>query len=279
MLYFKGNYQGYRASTIWWPDSIDQIETELENSKVVILWQCPMPLAEKLEGFVCWKREFETPLINLTLSEEELFKRMHPNQCRNQIRKAEKKEFAITCNEDTDAAFTLLNESIRRLKYRHEIGAKEWDGLRKNSDIYLCRHNERPIATHVIMRDKSNRARFLFGGTADRADKSIRSVIGPMNRLLHWKEIQDYKRKGYKFYDFGGINLDPDAPDFSIGQFKLRFGPEVVSEPILYLSRHRMVRFRLGLIGTARSVVDKLSLGESFRSAIRTRPWLARFFR
>lgn len=279
MLRFPTKYHGFSALLIWWPDNLQNITAALNEKAVLILWQCPLPLASDVSRYLCWARPFQTPLINLTISEEELWQRLDPKSCRYEIRKAQKTSYQITCNEDIEAARVLINESIRRLRYREEIQIPEWTGLLEHHDIYLGKHAGVAIAAHVIMKDHSKRAKLTLSGTADRNDQALRHLIGPLNRLLHWTEISDYKKKGFSIYDFGGINLDKESIDYSIGQFKLSFGAEVVSEPILYLARSPLIRIFLGQFSMVRNTLKAIPWPDSFRTFVRTHSRISNLFR
>jgi hypothetical protein len=218
-------------------------------------------------------------LIDLTRSEEELWQRLEPKSCRYEIRKAQKLDYDITCNEDLESARILINESIQKLKYRQELGEKEWNDLRQDHDIYLCKSLGTPIAAHVIMKDFPGRAKLTLSGTADRNNPSIRHLIGPLNRLLHWTEITNYKRQGVAIYDFGGCSSDKNSVDYPIGQFKLTFGAEVVSEPILYIARNPLVRMLLKSFGSSRNLLKRVPWPEKLRRLVRTHSRLSDLFR
>jgi len=89
----------------------------------------------------------------------------------------------------------------------------------------------------------------------------------------------DYKAKGVLIYDFGGFNPDKDSSEYSIGQFKLSFGAQVVSEPILYLARNPVVRLRLRIFSVLRNLLKGLPWPENLRRVVRTHPQLTRLFR
>jgi lipid II:glycine glycyltransferase (peptidoglycan interpeptide bridge formation enzyme) len=227
-------------------------------------------LARELRPWVFRARPFQTPLIDLARTEEQLWQKLDRESCRPRIRKAQRLGCAISLNEEVEAARVLINDSIRRLRYRTELGEAEWQALLPQHDIFLCKCQGIPLAAHVILRDPPGRARLLMSGIADRNDERFRSVVGPCNRLLHWHELQHYKAKGFRLYDFGGIELDRSLfepnPDF-----KLSFGGEVVAEPMLYLAKNPALRAVLRGISAARRAVRKLPWPEAWLKAIRAR--------
>ena len=60
-----------------------------------------------------------------------------------------------------------------------------------------------------------------------RDDSSKRNLAGRMNKLLHVKDMQWFKDKGYSLYDWGNISSS-DTPN-GIDKFKMSFGGDVVT--------------------------------------------------
>jgi hypothetical protein len=181
-------------------------------------------------------------------------------------------ECVISVNEEPEVARLLMNASIRRLQYRAELGEAEWQALLPDHDVFLCKWQGTPVAVHVLLRDPPGRARLLLSGSADRGDKQLRGVVGPANRLLHWHELLHYKTQGYRFYDFGGCDLDPASETYPVTQFKLSFGGEVAEEPMLYLSGNPLLRFGLRGFGAAQRLLRRVPWPEAWRKAFRSRP-------
>jgi hypothetical protein len=262
---------------IWWPDTADKIAEALKDFPVVILWQCPAELSSLpvVVRNTCWQRPFQTPLIDLATPAGELWNKCDPKSCRYEIRKAGKLEHVILRNSDQADARNLINESIHRLRYRREIGRDEWDGLLEEHDVYLCKSAGKSIAAHVLMKDCGQRAKLLLSATVDRNVESTRKLVGPLNRLMHWTEILDYKAEGFSTYDFGGCSLDPTSSDYPIGQFKLSFGASISSEPIVYLSADPLIRARLKAMAILRACAKLCPVPDRVTAFVRQRPWLA----
>jgi hypothetical protein len=279
MFVFATNYFKFKAMFCWWPQSLDQVRGLMDQAPVVLLRQCPETLARELSGWVFKSRPFHTPLLDLKRTEEEIWQKLDPKSCRYEIRKGQKLDCAISVNEATDVARTLLNESIRRLRYREEITPERWQSELHAHDVFLCRWEGVPVAAHVMFRDPPNRARLFFSGTADRNEERFRPVVGPCNRLLHWHELRHYHAAGYHYYDFGGCELDKAAVDYPITQFKLSFGGEIVSEPMLFLAKHPTVRALFSSLSAGQRAVRRVPWPKSLLQMVRTRPKLADLFR
>ncbi len=279
MFVHKGRYLKSDAIVAWWPQGVEDVTPFLDQASVVVLWQCPESLLPPLRTWTFQYVPFHTPLIALALPEDELWRGLDPKSCRYEIRKAQQMDCAISLNEKTEAARTLINDSIRRLKYRDELSDAEWAAILPDHDIFLCRWQGIPIAAHVILRDRPRRARLLLSGTADRTNDRLRSVLGPCNRLLHWHELRYYKAEGYGFYDFGGCDLDKKSPTHLISRFKLSFGGQVVAEPRVYLAKSPALRAVLRARGVARSALRQIPWPAAWLNALRARPKLASWLR
>ena len=88
--------------------------------------------------------------------------------------------------------------------------------------------------------------------TADRSDGADRSLVSALNRWLHWHEILHYRARGLHWYDFGGIVIDENAPEWSIAQFKLGFGGTTVTQHVVRLARNPLLRLGLRAALSAR---------------------------
>ncbi|MCX6924418.1 MAG: peptidoglycan bridge formation glycyltransferase FemA/FemB family protein [Verrucomicrobia bacterium] len=275
----KGGFLKADAILVWWPRSVQDIRPFLDQAAIVILWQCPAAMMPELRPWIFRCRPFQTPLIDLALTEEALWQGLEAKSCRYEVRKAQKMEFVVSRNEETEAARKLINDSIRRLRYRAEVGEEEWEATLPSHDIFLCRWQGIPLAAHTILRDHPGRARLLLSGGVDRSDERFRSAVGPANRLLHWHEMLYYKAEGFRFYDFGGCDPNPESSHYSITQFKLSFGGETVEEPIVYLAKNPARRGFFQGIGVVRGALRRIPWPETWLQAIRSRPRLLSWLR
>jgi hypothetical protein len=257
MFVQNGRYLRFESILVWYPANAGEVTACLDRAPVVVLWQCPESLARELRLWTFYCRPFHTPLVDLALTEEQLWQKLEPKSCRYEVRKAQKMDCVISRNEDTEVARLLINDSIRRLRYRAELGQDQWQALLPNHDIFVCRNQGVPLAAHVILRDPPGRARLLMSGSADRNDERVRAVVGPCNRLLHWHELQHYKAQGFAIYDFGGIELAKNSTEPK-PQFKLSFGGQVTMEPMVYLAKNPALRVAFRGITAARRAVRKI---------------------
>lgn len=281
MLVFRDQGARFKSRGIraWWPQSLREVIPLLEEAPVVMLRQCPAAMVPDLRRWVFQRRSFQTPLIDLRRNEEELWKGLDAKSCRYEVRKAQKMGCVISRNEDCEAARLLINDSIRRLRYRAELDGEEWQALLPGHDIFLCRWHERPLVAHVLLRDHPGRIRLLLSGGVDRGDERFRSAVGPANRFLHWRELEYDKGEGFHLYDFGGCDLDQQSPHYRNSQFKLSFGGKVVDEPTVYLAKNPALRCFYRGMGAIRVGLRLIPWPQACMKVFRTRPKLLPWLR
>jgi lipid II:glycine glycyltransferase (peptidoglycan interpeptide bridge formation enzyme) len=94
----------------------------------------------------------------------------------------------------------------------------------------------------VLLKDDMDRVRLLWSATRDRSSTEVKKIIGTINRYMHWREILYYKNIGVRIYDFGGVNLDKKSPTYTITQFKLSFGGDIIEEYDILLMRNKILK-------------------------------------
>ena len=76
---------------------------------------------------------------------------------------------------------------------------------------------------------------------AESADSGARNLIGRANRYLHWHDIRLFRERGFRLYDFGGLDVDERSPKTAgIARFKRGFGGEV--RPVYSTTSARSLR-------------------------------------
>lgn len=279
MVVFDFQYLSFKALQVWWPESVGAVYDLLDKSPIVLLWQCPKVMVEQLQPYAFRIRPFWTPLVDLSLSEDVLWRQLDRTSCRQEISRAQKMGATILHNEEMESARLLINESIRRLGYRSELGPAQWQELFPRHEVFLCKWQGTPVTADVILPDHPRRARPVVRGTVDRGDPRYHKVVGPLNRLMHWAEFQHYKVKGFRYYDFGGCDVDKNSPTYPITLFKLSFGCEVVEEPMVFLAKNPILRTTLRTTANVRSLLQKTPWSAGVVRTIKKHPRLASLFR
>jgi len=183
----------------------------------------------------------DTLLIDLSKSEEELLKEMHP-KTRYNIRLAERKGVKVSMSYSTtiletqfDHFWQLLQETYNRQgikaynkDYYHKI-------LDKNVfQLYLARYENKIIVANLMSFfgnlspweadsggrvDRSGTVTYLYGGS----DRNFHQTMA--TSLIQWQAIKDAKAQGYKYYDFYGISGGDKKNIWAgITRFKKGFG-------------------------------------------------------
>jgi len=256
---------------VWWPDDPGSVIALLGRCPLVTVHGCADDVAASLEEYSFRRKSTFTLLFDLSLPTVELWKGLKRKSCRQDINRALKLRPDIVVNEYADDAFRLINDHIRRKGYRGALRRSEWDGILSHGDVFSIRCDGVLIAAHAVLVDRPARARATIGGELDPTDSRALGMTGPMNRLLHWHEMNYYKDRGVRRYDFGGVVVDEASPMYNITKFKLSFGGETVAENVLQLwhgDRARAVIRQLAAWGVTRQIFHSaVQVGGRFRSA------------
>ncbi len=171
-----------------------------------------------------------TQILNLTRTEDELLKAMHP-KTRYNIRLAQKKEIIIKeeSNEQGYKIFEKLYfETCKRQKYHGHTPAYHqiiWDTLKNNiSHILITYYKDIPLAAYQLFYFNET-LYYVYGGTSDQ----YRNLM-PAN-LLMWETIKLGKKLGAKKFDLWGSlppNYDPKHSWAGFTKFKQGYGTQFV---------------------------------------------------
>ncbi len=153
----------------------------------------------------------ETMIMNLSLSENELLKRMK-QKTRYNIRLAERKGVRIFQLEEKESAFDIFYKLLHETSQRNKFGihpkeyyeklVENYFGKQKGKDFFVkifFAEYEGEVITSALIGYFNKRATFLYGGSSDK----YKNVMTPY--LLHWEIIKDAKQDGFLEYDFWGI--------------------------------------------------------------------------
>lgn len=170
----------------------------------------------------------KTLVLDLTKSEEELLSDMH-HKTRYNIRVAERHGVVVETGNVAEAV-ALIQETSKRQGFKDhpaQYYTKLCEFFASNKSVntktYTTSFNGRILASSLMV-DYGPTRTYLFGGTHD-AD---RNVMAPY--LMHWQAIKDAKQKGFKTYDFWGIETaSGQTPGFV--RFKLGWGGQQIHYP------------------------------------------------
>lgn len=160
-------------------------------------------------GFIKSKKQIQpsqTIILNLNLSEEELLEQMHP-KTRYNIKLAERKGVIIEETENSGLINVFL-ELIKQTAQRDRFHTHSENYYKKMIDIlgkeemiklFLAKYQDKIIAANLIC-FYGDGTTYLHGAS----DHTYRQVMAPS--LLQWQIILEAKKRGFKYYDFWGID-------------------------------------------------------------------------
>ncbi len=257
MLVLKNRFLLFDGLQIWWPDNADEVLCLLRSSPVTTVMVCSDQVADALGPYAFRRRTGHTLVVDLSLSEEELWAGLDGQSCRYKINKAKRLGCSVSVNQDQEQAFELINHFIQRRKYRRPISDAEWRRHLEHGDLFVAKHDGKLVAAHVNLVDPPHCARLVYSATADSGQEGIpQNVLIVANRYLHWSELLYYKGKGIASYDFGGLELDQRSPIYPITQFKLSFGGRIVGQNSLRLTGNSGLRLVLRQLARAKTSLN-----------------------
>lgn len=252
---------GIFSTTLTWFNK----DTELRpaSKSVIHVLKQSVPISNSTKSVCLNKSAFLTLIIDLTQSEEHIWKNMEPKSCRYEIRKMHKlidkgEAIQVKYNCDLDKFIQIANNYIK---------AKEmYANFLKPSDltVYLDNkvgefigiyYNDNLVGGNFYLRDHPHRVRLLHSFNDRFKNKDLEKLTGPLMRYLHWHAIlKKYKKEGFLWYDMGGITQDKNSVAYGITKFKLSFGGNI-QEEYDYVFAHGQVTSRL--IRFYKSIVSK----------------------
>ena len=190
--------------------------------------------------------------IPLAGSEDEVFARFHTST-RSNIRRAEKRGVTTTLEPAMDRAgieefLAMSRDTLRRNEgknaypggsyFRALIATVPPLGNPRRPDalqlgVWYGRHANEPAAVHFVL-FFGDTATYLFGATYT---NHLHSKVAT---YLHWSAMQEAKRRGFSFYDLGGIDaarwptLTTFKRQFRGKEFEYIGNVDIPIRPVLY---------------------------------------------
>jgi len=163
----------------------------------------------------------QTTIMDLSLPEDEIFKKMH-SKTRYNIHLAKRKGVTIHESDDIECFWDLLKRTTKRENFK----SYSFVYYKKLLDctftkLYIAKYKNKILAAHLIIFFNQT-AFYVHGGSS----REFRQVMAP--HLLHWHIIKEAKNMGCNFYDFWGVD-EKKWPGFT--KFKMSFGGEKVVYP------------------------------------------------
>ncbi len=185
----------------------------------------------------CFQPKYEW-ILNIEKSEEELLNNMHP-KTRYNIGLAERKGIKVeiilqnfngstllTMNKYFNDFYKLLEETAKRDNFN--LHPKNYYqnifNMLNQNDAFLAvaKYDNKILAINLILLF-GNMAFFMLGGSSDEHKNLM------FSHLAQWEAAKEAKRRGFKIYNFGGVDSDGEYETFGgISIFKKRFGGKLL---------------------------------------------------
>ena len=181
-------------------------------------------------------RPFYTFNVNLMEDIQIIWKKINKD-FRYQIKRAENKDkisdtiIDNPSTRDIDIFIEFFNKfaKVRSLKKANKN--KLYIFLKQNQLKIAYAHtqddNFNILSGHCYVHDEK-RIRLYHSASNVNVKILNKNLVGRANKLLHWKVISKFKKRGFHLYDFGGINQPKDFN--GIDKFKSHFHGEMVTE-------------------------------------------------
>lgn len=206
----------YSRKQIWFYDG--KSDVELANNTIFFQSQ------ELLGKATVYKNPYLTSLIDLNLTEEEIFEGIKRSTTKNEIRKGEKMGMETQfIDEPSPEDVKLYFDTYQAFCEALGLVKTDWDTVQsivasRRFGIAHVLFEGEIITSHTYIFDEE-RYRLLNSYYDMKHSKLKERGFG--NKLLHIQAIYHAKKKGLKYYDFGGIDME-NVP--GISKFKLSFG-------------------------------------------------------
>jgi len=168
-----------------------------------------------------------TFVLDLTKSEEELLKAMHP-KTRYNIRVAQKHKVTINEEENLGPFLRLNNETLKRQHfYAHNdlYYRQMWQHFHPDiARLFTATYRNQILASWIIFCWKDTMY-YPYGASS----RDHREVMAP--NLMLWEIARWGKSEGYKKFDlWGALGPDPDPNDpwYGFHRFKQGFNPNLI---------------------------------------------------
>lgn len=193
-------------------------------------------------------KEKDTALIDLTLPDEEIFKKFS-DTTRNEIRRTYNNEdLTFELNQNFEKSYDLYCK-FEKSQGRKPVNSKEMKSFKlglallKNDPIY---------GFYIIESYPYARIRSIFSKRLSVEDREVMKIISNSGRRLLWEICRDLKKRGFVFLDMASVNQS-NSKSANIAKFKLSFGGEIIRE-YTYMYQSVVFQFLVKILGFLRKI-------------------------
>ncbi len=222
-----------------------KVKTRFIDYRVIFFANCPFQrdLAKFVQYNQCkstsdffgFKRErCFTKVIDLTRKAEEIFRDFKKNT-RYEINRARKDGITFVIEKNMQQFVDFYNK-FAESKNITQLNISYIKSYEKHLIITKAIENMVDLVMHTYLTDsQEKRVRLLNSASLFRyeTDTDKKQLIGTANRLLHYSDMLFFKERGFKIYDLGGYDYQPQNERFiATNKFKDAFGGYLVEESI-----------------------------------------------
>jgi len=209
-------------------NEIKQLVSELSWNEVVRIRHTSVDISR--HNKMVHKGVLRTWCIDLSKDIEQIFREMK-KITRREIRRAEDmlSDIEVRMNDETAQKdfFMVYNQFAKQKGHTHQLSQNRYRDYLKIGDVFVLYFKGQPYAASLDMIDyASKRVYGVFLGSNRLNNQEDDKFSSYLNRYLYWYEIQTYKNKGFKIYDFGGGGWQTGSRSW----FKQSFGGSALEE-------------------------------------------------
>lgn len=211
-----------------------------EETTDINLWQKHFRLAPDFSYKSSFVQSSNDWILNIDKPAEQLLKEMH-EKTRYGISLAKRKEVIVEKIEGPDMEkhfndfYQLMSETATRNKFRlHPKGYYEaiWQSTKNNDQVvlFIAKYQNTILAMHLIL-FFGDTAYYPFGASSNIGREKMPT------QLLHWEAIEEAKRRGCLWYNFGAVENSSQKSGHQwsgISIYKKRFGGQILTYSPLF---------------------------------------------
>ncbi len=175
---------------------------------------------------------FRSMVHDLTIDEQALWKTLHEN-CRYKIRRSEREgatsSFQARPSPDFLSEFVQFYREFAAQKALPDLDLALLSATSRCGRLCLSRvvHGNAVLAWHAHIVTGSIGRLLHSCSIRDHTDVNQPKITGRANRLLHWRDLLEFRQRGFTQYDWGGLFFDESVlANKHINEFKREFGGE-----------------------------------------------------
>lgn len=222
MLEIDRRFYNFKRRDVWFSDR----PFDVAGCQAVSFYGC-RDLVD-MPGFT--RRVFVTPVIDLTQSQETIWKNIDRWSCRKKINKAYNNGLKVKINENYEE-FHAIDMNFRKNKGLPNSHI-DLEYMEKYGTLMVVERDGEILAGQLFLEDKDHIRGLISGSKRFGPDAHENNLVGYGNRLIVWEMIKYAREKGIGEYDMGGYYTGSDKIDElkGVNTYKMSFGPRLVTK-------------------------------------------------